>query len=88
MDPLTQTIAEILYLRTMLRLPPEPIKDKEGMTIGESPDPASAEIKEKSRPLGLARRLCDADATRPVRQRRAALVTGWRFFRRQLRASR
>jgi hypothetical protein len=88
MDPLTQTIAEILYLRTMLRLPPEPIKDKEEMPVAEIPDPVLVESREESRRPGLARRLCDAAVTKRVQQQGAAMATGWRFFRQQLKVPR
>jgi hypothetical protein len=88
MDPLTQTIAELLYLRTMLRLPPAPIKDKEGMAVAEFPDPVPAEMKEESRRRGLVRPSYYADATRSARRYWAAMAAGRRFSRPQLRAPR
>jgi hypothetical protein len=88
MDPFTQTIADMLYLRTMLRLPPEPIKQKEDRPAGELPGPVLAEIREESHRPGLARRLCDTAVMRRVQQHGAAMAAGWRFFRQQLRAPR
>jgi hypothetical protein len=39
LDPTMQTIADMLYLRATLRLPPRPVKDREQTPISPLSDP-------------------------------------------------
>lgn len=79
LDPITQTIADILYVRTTLRLPPQTIKDRKHEPDAPSQTPMPAEKAWDSPSINRGSRRSGTSARPQSPWRWAVMMAMWRF---------
>lgn len=79
-DRVTQTIADILYLRATLHLPPRPIKDRKQVPDGLPQLPMAAEKVGETLPIDRVPRRSDTGVEQRAPGRWAMAMARWHFF--------